>query len=398
VACHDAPVPSWSNWAGNVTCRPRQAARPATVAEVQRRVAETALPVRVAGAGHSFAPLCATDGLLLELSALTGVLSVDAARGTATVAAGTRIADLGEPLRAAGVGLANQGDVDTQAIAGAVATGTHGSGDFGSLATIVRSADVVLPSGDLVRQPGEVAALALGLLGVIVSLELAVLPAYRLHERTWHCAYDEAEQQWAAAADGARNLEFFWLPVLDRCVFKRSAASTDEPWGDPPPPPQPPGTIERYLKPERVDWSHRIYPSERGTRFVETEYAVPAATAFATLSAVRDLMQTQHPELTWAVEFRGQAGDALPLSPTQGRDVVTISLHAVPDDAWQPGFAAAERLLVEAGGRPHWGKLRGIDDEQLAALYPRIEEFRARRREADPAGRLLNDYLRPLCL
>ncbi len=389
-------MPSWSNWAGNVTCRPRQIARPASVADLQQLVATTDDPVRVAGAGHSFSPLCATDGLLLDLSLLTGVTAVDTARGTATIAAGTRLSDLGQPLREAGVGLANQGDVDTQAIAGATATGTHGSGSFGSLAAMVRSADVVLPSGDLVRQDGDDAGLALGLLGVLVSLELQVVPAYRLHERTWHGAYADAEAEWAAAADGARNLEFFWLPVLDACVYKRFAESTDEPWGDPPPPPQPPGTIERYLNPERVDWSYRVYPSQRTTRFIEMEYAVPAATAFATLAALRDLMRDRHPELTWAVEFRGQGGDALPLSPTQGADVVTLSLHSAPGDAWRPGFAAAEALLLEAGGRPHWGKLRGIADERLAALYPRLEGFRRRRRELDPSGRLLNDYLRPL--
>lgn len=394
MACHHALVPSWSNWAGNITCHPRQIARPATVAELQGLVANCDLEVRVAGAGHSFSPLCATDGLLLDLSAVSGVPSVDAERGIATVAAGTRIADLGEPLRAVGVALPNQGDVDTQAIAGAIATGTHGSGAFGSLATLVRAAQVVLPTGDLVRQTD--AGLALGLLGVIVSLELAVVPAYRLHERTWHCAYEDAEAEWAAAADGARNLEFFWLPTLDRCVFKRFALSTDEPWGDPPPPPQPPGTIERYLKPERVDWSHRIYPSERVTRFVEMEYAVPAAAAFGTLTAVRTLMRDRHPELTWAVEFRGQAGDVLPLSPTQGRDVVTISLHAQPDDPWQPGFAAAERLLLDAGGRPHWGKLHQLADEPLTGLYPRLDEFQVCRRNLDPTGRLLNSYLRPL--
>jgi FAD/FMN-containing dehydrogenase len=389
-------VHTWSNWAGNVTCRPRQVARPATVPELQRLVAAAHDEIRVAGAGHSFTPLCATDGLLLDLSLLAGVTAVDTEHGTATIGAGSRIADLGEPLRAAGVGLANQGDVDTQAIAGATATGTHGSGAFGSLATMVRSAAVVLPSGDLVEQDAADAGLVLGMLGVIVSLELAVVEAYRLHERTWHCAYAEAEAQWAAAADGARNLEFFWLPVLDQCVFKRYAATTDEPWGEPPSPPQAPGTIERYLKPERVDWSHHIYPSERITRFVEMEYAVPAATAFATLAAVRDLLRTRHPELTWAVEFRGQGGDALALSPTQGSDVVTLSLHAAPGDAWEPGFAAAEGILLDAGGRPHWGKLRGIGDDALAALYPRLDEVRARRREVDPQGRLLNDHLRAL--
>jgi FAD/FMN-containing dehydrogenase len=260
---------------------------------------------------------------------------------------------------------------------------------------MVRSALVVLPDGELVTQVGAT-ALALGMLGVVASLELAVVPAYRLHERTWHCAYEDAREQWAAAEPGARNLEFFWVPQLDRCVFKRFAASDDEPWGDPVPPPQPPGTVERYLKPERVDWSYRIYPSERVTRFVEMEYAVPAADAWATLDAVRDLLRHRHPELTWAVEFRGQAGDAQALSPTQGADVFTISLHSEPGEAWQAGFAAAEAILLAAGGRPHWGKLRAVGDDELAARYPRLDEFRALRRAVDPAGRLLNDHLRDL--
>jgi FAD/FMN-containing dehydrogenase len=388
-------MPTWTNWAGNVRCSPRRLERPASIDELRRLVADGDDEVRVAGAGHSFAPLCATDGLLLDLSALTGVVATDADAGTATVLAGTRIADLGEPLRAAGVGLANQGDVDTQAIAGAVATGTHGAGGFGSLATMVRAAQVVLPDGELAAQDGA-AALALGMLGVVATLELAVVPAYRLHERTWHCAYDDAREQWAAAEAGARNLEFFWVPLLDRCVFKRFAPSDDEPWGDPVPPPQPPGTIERYLKPERVDWSHRIYPSERVTRFIEMEYAVPVAAGWATLDAVRDVILHRHPELTWAVEFRGQAGDGQALSPTQGTDVVTISLHSEPDAAWQAGFAAAEQVLLEAGGRPHWGKLRGIGDDAVAVLYPRLDEFRGLRRSLDPAGRFLNDHLRGL--
>jgi FAD/FMN-containing dehydrogenase len=388
-------MPTWTNWAGNVRCTPRRLERPATIDELRRLVAGSDDEVRVAGAGHSFSPLCATDGLLLDLSQLAGVLRTDAAAGTATVLAGTRIADLGEPLRDAGLGLANQGDVDTQAIAGAVATGTHGAGGFGSLATMVRSAQVVLPNGDLVEQEGT-AALTLGMLGVVATLELAVVPAYRLHERTWHCAYDDAREQWAAAADGARNLEFFWVPGLDRCVFKRFTPSEDEPWGDPVPPPQPPGTVERYLKPERVDWSYRIYPSARVTRFIEMEYAVPAPAGWAALDAIRQLVLHRHPELTWAVEFRGQAGDGQALSPTQGADVFTISLHSEPEAAWQAGFAAAEELLLAAGGRPHWGKLRAISDEATADLYPRLDQFRALRRTVDPAGRMLNEHLRGL--
>ncbi len=388
-------VPSWTNWAGNASCAPARIARPRSVDEVCTGIAATDAAMRVAGAGHSFAPLVATDGLLLDLAEIAGVVRVDAAAGVATVRAGTRISALGAPLRAAGVGLANQGDVDVQAIAGAIATGTHGAGGFGSLATMVRGLRVVLPDGSVAHQDGA-AAFALGMLGVIVEVDLAVVPAYRLHERTWHCAYADARAHWDEAAATARNHEFFWLPLHDRCVFK-SFTATDAPVSAAVAGREAaPGTVERYLKPERVDWSDRIYPSLRDERFVEMEYAIPAESAWEVLDDVRSLMRDRHPELTWAVEFRQQAGDGLALSPTAGRDVVTISLHAAPADAWQPGFAAAERLCRAAGGRPHWGKLRAIGDEELASLYPRIDEVRAARRLVDPAGRFLNAYLRPL--
>ena len=128
--------------------------------------------------------------------------------------------------------------------------------------------------------------------------------------------------------------------------------------------------MERYLKPERVDWSHRIYPSERVVRFVEMEYAMPAATAFATLAALRDLLRTRHPELTWAIEFRGQGGDPLALSPTQGADVVTLSLHAAPEDGGSRGSPPRRRSCSRRAAGPTGASSGGIDDGRLAGLYP----------------------------
>ena len=122
---------SWTNWAGNVRAAPRILLRPASLDDLRNAVIAAARreeTVRVAGAGHSFAPLCTTDGTLLDLSLLAGVERIDLKTGAATIWAGARIADLGEPLLARGRALANQGDIDCQFIAGAVSTGTHGTG------------------------------------------------------------------------------------------------------------------------------------------------------------------------------------------------------------------------------------------------------------------------------
>jgi L-gulono-1,4-lactone dehydrogenase len=144
----------WTNWVGNVRATPRIGVTPGSIAELRAVVLEAARRgerVRVAGAGHSFAPLCATNGTLLDLCHLVGVERVDATTGEAIIRAGTRIADLGEPLLAQRRALANQGDIDRQAIAGAISTGTHGTGrKHGSFSAAVRALELMRPDGELV--------------------------------------------------------------------------------------------------------------------------------------------------------------------------------------------------------------------------------------------------------
>lgn len=128
---------AWQNWSGSVACHPVTLAAPTTEAEVAAlvsRAARNGQTVRVAGTGHSFVPLCATDGLLLSLDGLHGVVAADPAAGLATVWAGSKIWQLGPLLRARGLAMANMGDIDRQAVAGAVSTGTHGTGrDLGKI-------------------------------------------------------------------------------------------------------------------------------------------------------------------------------------------------------------------------------------------------------------------------
>src|SRR5262245_20079301 len=191
----------WSNWAGSITCRPQRIAMPSTEAELCALVRDAAaegLDVRVAGTGHSFTPLVATDGLLLSLDRWTGIESADVAGGGVTVRAGTKLHDLGEELLALGLAQANLGDVDVQSVAGAVSTGTHGTGrTLGSISTQVTGLRLVSPAGELIdisaeRDPEllEAARVALGTLGVLSAVTLRVQPAFRLHETVWRERYD----------------------------------------------------------------------------------------------------------------------------------------------------------------------------------------------------------------
>jgi FAD/FMN-containing dehydrogenase len=397
----------WTNWAGNVRATPRIMVSPGSVGELRAAVVEAAErgeTVRVAGAGHSFAPLCATNGTLLDLSRLAGVERIDATTGETTIWAGTRIADLGEPLLARGRAFANQGDIDRQAIAGAVSTGTHGTGrKHGSFAAAVRAVELMRPDGTLVTigttEPERLraASLSLGLLGVLTRVTLATVPAYKLREQAQVLPFDDCLDGFLLEETSRRNAEFWWLPAHDRCVLKTFTETEESPFRVEAPEALP-GTIERYLKPDAVDWSWRIYPSTRTFPFVEMEYTLPLAEGPAAMREVRRLMQTRHSGCTWAVEYRTQPGEQSLLSPTRGMASVTISLHQAIDLPYEPLFRDGEAVFRAHGGRPHWGKLHFLSSDEIAHLYPELPAFRAIRAELDPERVFTNDYLARLGL
>lgn len=392
----------WANWAGNIRATPGVVIAPASLDALRGAVLKAVRrgeTVRVAGAGHSFAPLCVTEGTLIDLSRLAGIERIDPETGEAVIWAGTRIHAMGEPLLQAGRALANQGDIDRQAIAGAVSTGTHGTGrKHGSFSAMVRAVEIMTADGELVTIDGSeperlrAASLSLGLLGVVTRVTLATVPAYRLRERTRALPFDECLDGFLAEEEARRNAEFWWLPAHDLCVMKTFEETEEEPFTVEAVE-APPGTIERYLRPEVVDWSYRAYPSARNVPFVEMEYTLPLAEGPSAIREVRRMMQATHPDCTWAVEYRTQPGESSLLSPTQGEASATISLHQAVGQPWERFFRDAEPILLAHGGRPHWGKVHWLEREQIAGLYPNRPAFEAIRRELDPAGMFVNDYL-----
>jgi FAD/FMN-containing dehydrogenase len=395
----------WRNWSGGVRCHPQRVANAADEAAVAKLVHDAGRmgkPLRITGAGHSFSPVCASNGIVAALEGLSGVIDADRKTGEAWVWAGTRIADLGEALKVFDLGLANQGDIDRQTIAGAISTSTHGTGiKFGTLSTQVAALRVVNAEGDLQEiSPAKddelfrAAAVSMGLFGVITQVRLKAVPAYRLHEKTWAAPFEECK---AVAPDLIRkneHFEFFWVPNHDACAMKCLNATQA-----PATPPvelsesAPPGTMERYLHPERVDWSNRIYPSSRTVLFNEMEFALPFERGWDCLEEIRKLMQTKHRQVTWVVEYRTVAADDLFLSPAQGRQTIAISIHQAADANHEPFFRDAQAIFLNHGGRPHWGKIQYCSTAQLRAAYPHWDQFWKLRREHDPKGVFLNDYL-----
>jgi FAD/FMN-containing dehydrogenase len=402
-------VATWTNWVGNQTCRPAERAAPASEDEVATLVAGAArrgMPIRVAGAGHSFTPVVATDGLLLDLGGLGGIRSIDADRRRVVVGPATTIGDFGEPLWAAGLALANQGDIVAQQIAGAVSTATHGSGlRLGSFSSSVRGLRMVTAQGETLEvgegEPDLLSAaqVAVGMLGVITELELEVATAYRLRERVERWTWDEAWGSFDELARAHRHYSFFWMPsedsaalyglatpgvqMTDRCHVKiydevdDSIPDSDEPH-------------------QRVGPAHRIYPMVYEPNFHELEYFVPFERGRDALAAMRELMLASLPASVFPMEVRTVGRDDAYLSHSYGRDTVVISVSGTPGTDYEPYLRDVDRLLGEFDARVHWGKLHFLTREQLLGRYPKAGAFVETRRALDPDGVFLNAHLRPL--
>jgi FAD/FMN-containing dehydrogenase len=385
----------WRNWSGSVACRAAFFAAPTTedqVVDVVRAAARAGQPVRVAATGHSFVPLCATEGALLTLTGLVGVVSTDPAAGLATVWAGSTIQQLGPRLRAQGLAMVNMGDIDRQGIAGAVSTGTHGTGrGLGSISTQVDGLRLVGAEGDIVecdaaRGPElfQCARVALGTLGVLTQVRLRVLPAYRLHERKWEEPFDACMERLERHIAATRHFEFFWRPRTDRCEMKALHPTDAEP------------SSVAGRAGERIGWSDEILPTERSVKFNETEFALPETAGPDCVREIRALMRARHPDVVWPIEYRTLAADDIPLSPAHRRASVTISVHQAAELPYAAFFADCEAVFRNHRGRPHWGKHHSHRAAELQALYPQWERFAKVRRQVDPRGRFLNGYLAEL--
>jgi FAD/FMN-containing dehydrogenase len=403
------PTTTWTNWVGNQSFTPGFAAAPrgeVEVAALVRQAADRGAGVRVAGAGHSFTPVVQTDGLLLDVSALRGVVSTDADRKRARARAATPIRDFYEPLWSAGLALRNQGDIDTQQIAGAVSTATHGSGIRNtSLAGVVRGVRLVTAAGE-VREIGEdepellrAAQVSVGMLGVITELELAVADAYRLKEQVDVWPWAEVMERWDELVHEHRHFGFFWLPteesgelynleshgrtMADQCYVK----IYDEPADDEP---------DSATEGRRVDRCYRIYPMVYDPNFHELEYFVPLERGPEALGAMRELMLASQPDAVYPLEVRTVGPDDAHLSPQYKTATTVISVSGKPGTDYWDYLRSVDALLAQFDARVHWGKLHFLTPERLAALYPEADEFVAIRRELDPQGVFLNEHLRPL--
>jgi FAD-linked oxidoreductase len=420
---------TWTNWSGTVRAEV-EPATPATVAQLRELVAQAAQHnqhVKPIGAGHSFTAIGATDGVQLRPDRLTGVVRADRDTGLVTVLAGTRLHELNETLWPLGLAMANLGDIDVQTIAGAISTGTHGTGArLGGLATQVRGLQLVQADGSLLDIDDDLvnaAAIGLGALGVIATVTLQCVPAFALAASESPARLDDVLADLDPSIDNNDHFEFYWFPHTRRVLTKRNNVVL-------------PGTrlrpirrVRHYLDDEflsntvfdavnrvttrrpslipranaiaahalsardYIDRSYRVFASPRRVVFREMEYAVPRDAVPHVLAEIESWLERSGERIGFPVEVRFAAADDIWLSTAYGRPTGYLAVHQYHRRDHGRYFRAVEAIAESVDGRPHWGKLHHRDAASLAETYPRFGDFVALRDKLDPQRVFGNDYL-----
>ncbi|MGY1745169.1 D-arabinono-1,4-lactone oxidase [Blastococcus sp. SYSU D00695] len=423
---------TWRNWAGNQRATGVTVLHPsgtAALAEALTTAAAAGRRVRPLGSGHSFTAVGRPDDVALALDRHAELLEVGPT-GLVTVQAGMPLHRLNAELAARGWALTNLGDVDRQTVAGALSTGTHGTGAaFGGLATQLRGLQLVTAAGEVLRCSADehpevfsAARVSLGALGVLDTVTLQAVPAFALRAVEGTARLPDLLADFEGFMSSTDHVEFYWFPHTDRCLTK---CNTRVPTAEAAPLSRPrafwddevlanaglavvvaagrrvPGVVAPLARfaagaigdRTYTDASHRVFVSRRRVRFREMEYAVPREAAPQVLAELRRAVDAADWRVPLPVEVRVAAADDVPLSTASGRATAYVAVH-VPARS-EPGeyFAAFEAIAGAVGGRPHWGKLHSLDAATLAARYPRFAEFTALRDRLDPGGVLANAHL-----
>ncbi|MBK5306978.1 MAG: FAD-binding protein [Frankiaceae bacterium] len=416
------------NWARTETSTPSEWSRPTTEGEVAHavdRARAAGTSVRVIGAGHSWSRIAVPEAVAMSLDAMAGDVRVDDARQTVTVPGGMRLRDLSAHLLRSGLSLPIVGSIQAQTVAGAIATGTHGSSlTHGNLSSLVTAVRVVAGTGEVVdigRDDERLNALRvhLGALGVVTRVTLRVRAAGRLHQLIEHLPVEAVPDALPEIAASAEYVKVWWLAHAssaqvirytrtDDPVTRRPAAATSR-WIDE-------RVMHRSVFPALVRLQHRRPAVTAGInerlsrmylgaasqigqdalmlntpmpmRHRETEAAVPMGTAPEAVRRVLDLFQGGRPAVSFPLEIRFVRGDDAWMSPAsvqdRGADTCQIGAYSTDGPDCTSYFDAFWRVMRPLGARPHWGKELDHTADELRPLYCHMDRFTALRDQLDP--------------
>ena len=428
------------NWSGHVHAHPHTFVQPTSAGElsdVLQAAATSGQRVRAVGAGHSFTPVAAGDDVMVNLDHLSGIIAVDEVTKRVRFHAGTRLRDIPTLLAPFGLALANQGDVNPQALAGAISTSTHGTGiGFTGFAGTITGLSLMGPDGSVRRLSAstdpevfDLARVSLGVLGIITEIELQCVPAFDLIAEELVMDVDELLAGLEPRMRAADHFEFYWFPhtdtaltktntrvglaeigpghlaeagvrnrflnLLDKEVVENGALRLAVELGAAVPSLVP--RINRIAQSAVSDRTYRapghdVFVTPRRVRFNEMEYAVPFESGAEVIREVRSAIESKGWTISFPLEVRSAAADDVPLSTAYGRPTMYIAVHRFVKEDFTEYFRVVEQICRRHGGRPHWGKIHSLGAADLREIYPRFDDFATLRRELDPHAMFGNRF------
>ncbi len=421
------------NWAKNLKFKPKKILAPASTEEAQGMIKDhlqNKQTIRMRGSSHSWTGLIETSESFMHLDNMQGLIEVFPEKKLVKARAGTKLFLFGDEAFKHELALPNQGDINHQSIAGALSTGTHGTGiTLQSLANQLQALTLVTGKGEILtideaKNPDMIKALSvsLGSAGLITEATIKMVPAYKLKVETFSEDMLTSLLKYKKRLEENRHLEMFYFPVgdwsmvklmnqtkeevtphsklqkvsdlvLENWVFEglnilakstNTHSSLDK-------------VLRRFVdRKVFVKWSHHAFPTERTVRFMEMEYNLPLEKFEEVLEELKASIKKNHFKTLFPIEIRFVKGDELWLSPAYQRDSVYFAVHTYIKEDYRPYFEEMQRIFKRHGGRPHWGKWHSLGHNDLESVYPKFHDFIKLRSELDPKGLWLNDHLRSL--
>jgi FAD-linked oxidoreductase len=427
-------MPKFSNWANTVSFTPEQIHFPTSEVEISaivKNAGASGKKIRVVGSAHSWTGIFETNQILISLDKLQGLVKVDGM--DATVWGGTKLKKLGDELFQHGLAMENLGDIDVQAIAGACSTGTHGTGvNFKSISNQVSKLRLITANGEILEcsetensEIFDAARVSLGTLGIITQITLRCISTYKLkftqaRENFYECLANLDKNN----AEN-RNFEFYFFPHTDRVQTKYINETQEQPQKNgigkfmndvvlengmfylackfaqffPSKSMGVSKLLTDFIGPvTKINYSNKIYATVRLVHFYEMEYNIPAEHFKEAITKVKDVIANEKIEVMFPIECRFVKGDKLHLSPAYQRDSAYLAFHTYRGMPYKDYFGRMESIMLEYGGRPHWGKMHTQKADSLKLKYPKWDDFQKIREQLDPNQMFISPYLKGLIL
>lgn len=419
----------WRNWARSTQCAPQQliaASSDSDIVDAIKYASDRGLTLRAAGTGHSFNSIATTDGVLLDMTGYSGIVSLDSAAPCVTVRGGTTLNAVNRFLDGKGLALGNMGTLEDQTIAGALSTGNHGSGlKHGAMCKQVIALTLATAKGELRHCTPEVdadlfraAVTSLGALGVIVTVTLRCVPKFNLRVIEGSQLRDQILEDIEAFAGTADHASFSLKAWTDKASTLK-LVRTDAPVSATAPRQRRANTLgevrcsiaafagsynRRALHwimtsgsstpVDYVDVSYKAFTFPQPVRQLALEYALPLATSAAAVHDAHEQVKRFGLRSPYSITVRFSAGDDILLSPAHGRATAYVNITVPCSLAYVELLRVFESVMREHKGRPHWGKAHTIGQDSAASLYPGWQTFQDVRAALDPNGIFSSDYIK----